>query len=80
MAIRDDRWSEAIAVGSLAFVENVKNHLGVKATHRIVTEAEGSYALRDPAEAYGAKSTDEIEALRTQTSIFWDETVAEAKA
>jgi hypothetical protein len=27
---RDDRWSEAIAVGSLAFVETVKNDLGVK--------------------------------------------------
>ena len=33
-AVRDDRWSEAIAVGSLAFVETVKNDLGVKARHR----------------------------------------------
>jgi putative transposase len=29
-APRDDRWSEAIAVGSLAFVERVKNDLGIK--------------------------------------------------
>jgi hypothetical protein len=27
------RWSEAIAVGSLAFVENVKNQLGVSKRH-----------------------------------------------
>jgi hypothetical protein len=33
-APRDDRWSEAIAVGSLPFVERVKNDLGVKAMHR----------------------------------------------
>ena len=33
---RDDRWSEAIAVGSLAFVETVKNELGSKAMHRAV--------------------------------------------
>jgi putative transposase len=30
-APRDDRWSQAIAVGSLAFVEKVKSELGVKA-------------------------------------------------
>ena len=46
--MRDDRWSEAIAVGSLAFVETVKNDLGVKAAHREVLEADGTYALREP--------------------------------
>ena len=34
IASRDDRWSEAIAVGSLAFVEKVKGELGIKALHR----------------------------------------------
>jgi hypothetical protein len=38
-AIRDDHWSEVIAVGRLAFVESVKNQLGVKAVHREVIEA-----------------------------------------
>jgi putative transposase len=38
-APRDDRWSEAIAVGSLPFVETVKNDLGVKAMHREVVQA-----------------------------------------
>ena len=31
---RENRWSEAIVVGSLAFVENVKSELGSKAMHR----------------------------------------------
>ena len=31
---RENRWSEAIAVGSLAFVENVRSELGSKALHR----------------------------------------------
>ncbi|MGB7951234.1 MAG: hypothetical protein WCH75_26430 [Candidatus Binatia bacterium] len=43
-APREDRWSEALAVGSLAFVERVKNNLGVKAAHREVLEADGRYA------------------------------------
>lgn len=36
--LRDDRWSEAIAVGNLAFVESVKNELGSKAIHRAVEQ------------------------------------------
>ena len=39
-APREDRWSEALAVGSLAFVERVKNDLGVKAAHRKVLAGE----------------------------------------
>ena len=69
------RWSEAIAVGSLAFVETVKNDLGVKARHRDVIEADGTYALREPSEAYAGKITGKIEALRAQNTILWDESV-----
>jgi hypothetical protein len=42
----DDGWSEAIAVGSLAFVEKVKSELGVKAMHRELVQLGGGYALR----------------------------------
>jgi hypothetical protein len=44
LAVRDDRWSEAIAVGSLAFVESVKSDLGGRVfdftlgTHLITTK------------------------------------------
>jgi hypothetical protein len=31
---REGQWSEAIAVGSLSFVEKVKGQLGFKAAHR----------------------------------------------
>jgi L-fucose isomerase-like protein len=72
-AVRDDRWSEAIAVGSLAFVERVKNDLGVKAAHREVLQADGTYALREPAEACAGKFTDKNEALRSENTVLWDE-------
>jgi putative transposase len=77
-AVRDDRWSEAIAVGSLAFVETVKNDLGVKARHRDVIEVDETYALREPSEAYAGKFTGKIEALRPQNTILWDESVDDA--
>jgi hypothetical protein len=44
--VRDDRWSEAIAVGSLAFVNKVKGELGVKAMHREFEQLDAGYALR----------------------------------
>src|SRR5574341_947152 len=44
---RDERWSHAIAVGSLTFVEKVKSELGFKAVHREVTEVTGTYTLRE---------------------------------
>ena len=76
---RDDRWSESIAVGTLAFAEQIKNELGFKAAHRDVMEADRSYALRETAEAYGISFPAENEALSCQNTFFWNETVDEAK-
>ncbi len=50
--VRENRWSEAIAVGSLEFVANVKNEPGFKALHREVDHIDGAYALRERGEAY----------------------------
>jgi hypothetical protein len=36
LSVRDARWSQAVAVGSLAFVEKVKDELEFKAAHRQV--------------------------------------------
>jgi putative transposase len=79
LVLRDDRWSESIAVGSLAFVENVKDQLGIKAAHREVVEADESYALREAPEAYGLKFAIQSEALRSENTFFWEETVDEAR-
>ena len=51
--VREGNWSEAVAVGRLSFVNEVKRELGFKAAHREVTELEGTYALREEGEAYG---------------------------
>jgi REP-associated tyrosine transposase len=74
-AARDDRWSEVIAVGSLAFVEKVKGELGVKALHRDFEQLAGAYALREPSESYagdlGSKSdAPRIEALSPGTKML----------
>ena len=74
-ASRDDRWSEAIAVGRLAFVETVKNDLGIKAMHREVLETDGTYALREPAEAYARNFPGENEAVSSKNTLPWNESL-----
>ena len=37
----DGWWSEAVAIGSLAFVEKVKSELGIKALHRELEQGVG---------------------------------------
>jgi putative transposase len=73
LAMRDARWSEALAVGSLAFVEKVKGELGIKAVHREVERGTETYALREQSEAYGIDLGSESEVLRAENTIFWEE-------
>jgi hypothetical protein len=40
--VREDRWPESIAVGSLRFVESVKRELRTRAIHRTVENAGGA--------------------------------------
>lgn len=69
---REGQWSEAIAVGNLTFVKNVKRELGFKAAHRQVIEGGGTYALRDESEAYGSNFIGKKEALRSKNTRFWN--------
>jgi putative transposase len=72
MAVRDERWSEAIAVGSLAFVDKVKSELGVKAMHREAAQGGGTYTLREPNEAYSSDFGGKSNALRPDNTILWE--------
>jgi putative transposase len=78
-ASRDDRWSEAIAVGSLAFVERVKNDLGIKAMHREVVQADGTYKLREPSEAYAGEYAGENHVLALENTVRWEENTESAE-
>jgi hypothetical protein len=50
--LEDRRWSEAVAVGGLSFVNTVKSELRFKAAHREVTEEGETYVLREESETY----------------------------
>jgi putative transposase len=75
---RDERWSEAIAVGSQAFVENVKHELGMTAMHRDVNETDGTSVLREPRAAYTGIFSAENSTLRPKNTTHWTENPAKA--
>ena len=72
MAVRDDRWSQAIAVGSLAFIDRIRDELGVTAIHRKVAQVGETYALREPSAAYGGHFASEKDALTPENTILWE--------
>jgi len=57
LAVRDARWSEAVAVGSLAFVEKVKSELGIKALHRELEQMTGRIRYENLVKLTGDKLT-----------------------
>lgn len=78
-APRDDRWSEAIAVGSLPFVEKIKSDLGFRVTHREASQASRGYHMRERAEAYAGEFTSENVALTLENTIPSNENVETAE-
>jgi hypothetical protein len=70
---RDERWSEAIAVGDFTFVHKVKSELGFKAIQPRVMEVTGTYTLREESEPYNASFTAEIKALSPENTLLRDE-------
>jgi hypothetical protein len=62
----------------LAFVESVKNDLGIKAMHREVLKTDGTSALCEPAEAYARNFTGENEALSSENTLPWNESLRSA--
>jgi len=45
--IRDSRWTESIAVGTEAFISNVRNKLGIKAKYRNIKKFQKSWIIKD---------------------------------
>ena len=50
--IREGRWSESVAVGSLSFVEQVKADLGARGLGRKIASNEAGHGLREAQGSY----------------------------
>jgi hypothetical protein len=54
--------------------ESTRRVRNLKAMHREIEQAGGTYTLREPSEAYGAEFAHENEALRSENTISWQQT------
>lgn len=72
-ALRDERWSASLAVGSLAFIDRVRAELGLKALHRGVTASEDTHVLREPGGAYRPIFGPETEPLSSNNTVLWNQ-------
>ena len=69
---RQDEWTSSIAVGSKAFVEDVKARLTFRAKGRDVVEAGEGYQLRENISSYKAFFGVEKEDIDLKSTYFWD--------
>ena len=71
--IRDEKWSQSIAVGDKQYVENIKTQRGVKAKqHRKIHENGDSFELRGDQAPYTANFDTEIKGLSPKNTYFWN--------
>jgi putative transposase len=71
--IRDQKWTESVAVGSEGFVKATKEKLGFKVKGREVIGGNGSYELREPPAAYKGIFGGENVVPRLQNEYFWED-------
>lgn len=65
---REERWTEAMAVGSRGFVEQVQRKLGGRGRYRVIEQGCEDYLLRESREPYGLNSAAETAAPRRESA------------
>ena len=66
--VREGKWTQSIATGSVGFVEKTRQELGIRAKGRKVVEAEPAYQLREPQVFYSAFKLRDIFFTVSQTA------------
>lgn len=68
---RDARWSESIAVGGKAYLDQIKDTLEGRATHRQIDESDGLHTLREPSVTYSLRKDGKNHTLRPNNTRLW---------
>ncbi len=68
---RAGKWSESIAVGGKAFLEEIRKRLGAKAIGGEVVEDGVGYQLHESCSPYGHHFDRKMGALRHENSRLW---------
>jgi hypothetical protein len=79
-AVRDDRWSHSVAVGSASYVDAVKRELAVRAKGREIAASGGVFALQESGRPYTALFDGKNEALTSENTLYWKESLESTEA
>jgi putative transposase len=70
---REAQWSEAVVVGSKAFVEETQRSMGLRAKARSCESTTDSYQLKEESTEYNVHFGPENMQLTPKNSYFWNE-------
>jgi putative transposase len=73
--LRDEMWTEGIAVGSRTFVENIKAKLSNRVIGRKIVQTGGQSVLREPRAAYKVVFGLEKDVISSEKSVVFDNKV-----
>jgi putative transposase len=69
--LHESKWSQSIAVGSKAFVEKIKDELGMRAVHRRTNKVDESFELREEQSPYITNFNPKNAQLSKNNSYYW---------
>lgn len=69
--VRNEIWSESIAIGSKSYIEKTKEILGINSTGRKILQNDEDFIIRESLAPYKAHFTPKKEALSPQNTYFW---------
>jgi putative transposase len=70
--VREEIWTESVAVGSREFVAQTKEKLGIRAIGRKVRNSGSCHELRESQAIYNGNFGHEIGGLRGENMYFWN--------
>jgi len=70
--VRQPEWTQALAVGSEGFVNDVRSRLGIRARGRQVEQEAGHHMLREPDVPYEALFGPESDPLTAENRYSWE--------
>lgn len=68
--IHEANWSASLAVGSLAYVDAVKETLGLKVRKRSIVEMNDEFAIREESSDYGVDFGSKNSHISTKKAVF----------
>ena len=69
---RDRKWSQAVAVGSEDYIENIKKELGMKVIYRKTNQVYKGFELREDQFPYNADFASQNARLSHNNSHLWN--------